>query len=115
MDLEEEFTAVEKQYFADCGEDYEDQSGGAGVSEIEDDVVPDSSFEMSLQDTDENKAVLEFLKNACGTQKCNKLIPKDMIVESRINFMDLEKDQQDIVILSKIESGRVSEKLNDAY
>ncbi|KAL3267832.1 hypothetical protein HHI36_006965, partial [Cryptolaemus montrouzieri] len=38
-----------------------------------------------------------------------------MIDESQNNFIDKGKDQQDVVILNEIESGRASNKLNDTY
>lgn len=112
MDLEEQFKAVEKEYFGEYDEGDKDQ--GADISDT-DDNVPDAFLELSLHDIDDREAVSKFFEQACCIKECNKLIPKDMILESRDNFIDLEKDQQDIVILSKIESGKASEILNKAY
>ncbi len=94
MNLEEEFSAVEKEYFDENDEDRKEN--GADNSDVENE--PDSFLELSLQDIDENKAISIFLEKPRCSQKCNQLIPMDMILDSRNNFFNLEKDQQDLVI-----------------
>ncbi len=58
MNLEEEFSAVEKEYFGKNDEDCKENSADNSDAENE----PDSFLESSLQDIDENKATSIFLE-----------------------------------------------------
>ncbi|XP_071053768.1 uncharacterized protein [Onthophagus taurus] len=71
--------------------------------------------DVSLEDKEEQEKITQFFKKSCCNRKCNFVIPRDMILKSRNNFIDLEKDQQDLIILSKIESGKTCDALDDAY
>ncbi len=98
MNLEEEFSVVEKEYFGENNEDRKENSADNSDAENE----PDSFLELSLQHIDENKAMSIFLEKPCYSQKFNQLIPRDMILDSWNNFLDLQKDQQDLVIWDQV-------------
>lgn len=38
-----------------------------------------------------------------------------MILQSRNNFLELKKEQQDLIILGKIEAGKATNALGEAY
>lgn len=113
MCLEDEFKSVEEQYFSDCLEEclpiVSDESDAFSSPEVSE------ALQLSLQDIEEEQTLSQFLEKPCCTNGCNTVIPEERIVFARNNFLELQKDEQDLVILSQIQSGKGHDDFNDAY
>ena len=129
MSLEEEYAEVDKHYSRDYDDEdpkdrnydgvFSDDNSESNTADTNSDSdsasVSDEFMDLSFEDTEEKDALLAFFVTACCNQKCNNVIPKQMVKESRNNFLQLEKYQQDLVILSKIDAGKVCNDFQDAY
>lgn len=135
MSLEDEFKRVNQWFFADDDDDYLDPAAPVtNVHEYDDDGYSDPATADTSESEDDNDECLDstapdtntaedenrypapsdpydditsdFFAKPCCKRNCLALIPRDCIEKSRYDFMELEKAQQDLVILGKIESGR---------
>lgn len=121
MCSEDEFKKVERLYL--CENENNSEHDVSAVSDT-DDFSSNTNFltdtlniecELSLQDIQEEEVVCKFFEDPCCNKRCNFLIPRDMIMQSRNNILELEKNQQDLIILSKIEAGKPTSALDKAY
>lgn len=123
MSVEEEFSAVYRQYFGENEEDSDksdidnDLDSDYDLYQARDDT--EESFvkmDLSMADLEEEEVIAKFLSTDCCIKKCNTLIPRDRIVSSRTNCLELSKNKLDLVILSNIEAGiRYNEEFQGVY
>lgn len=120
MSLEDEFKKVDDLYF--CKNDSNGEDDLSDVSDTEnfssvEKFLPNSSIicDFCAQDIQEEEVVSKFFDKACCTKKCNFVVTRDMILQSRNNFLELDKKQQDLIILSKIEAVKPTSALDEAY
>lgn len=123
MSVDEEVSFVLRQYI---GEDEQDSD----KTDIDNDFDSDhdlhqagdnteESFvkmDLSIVDLEEEKLITKYFSTDCCVKKCNTLIPRDRIVDSRMNCLELSKNKLDLVILSNIEAGiRYNAELQSVY
>ncbi|XP_036329826.1 uncharacterized protein LOC118741966 [Rhagoletis pomonella] len=73
-------------------------------------------MDLYVVDVKEEELVTKFLSKDCCNNECHTLIPREMIESTRNNCLEMSKNELDLVILSHIEAGIMSnEKLESVY
>nr|XP_022908321.1 uncharacterized protein LOC111419695 isoform X2 [Onthophagus taurus] len=130
MSVDEEFSAVYRQYFLENDEDNVQDNGMSDndlnsngdddslhFSQAEDNMEQSwVSLELSVVDEKEKELVTNFLSKDCCNNKCHTMIPQKMIENTRNNCLEISKNELDLVILSRIEAGKMcNEELESVY
>lgn len=75
-------------------------------------------MERSAIDLKDQKRLSDFYgpeSKICCSMKCNRTIPEDVALQHRYSFLELTKDEQDLVILSHLQSHRKCRALKHIY
>ncbi|XP_017469806.1 PREDICTED: FK506-binding protein 3-like, partial [Rhagoletis zephyria] len=126
MSVDEEFSAVYGQYFHEKDDENDDENYEESdddedevcVSQAEDDTEQTFvKMDLYVVDVKEEELVTKFLSKDCCNNECHTLIPRELIESTRNNCRNkMSKNELDLVILSHIEAGIMSnEKLESVY
>lgn len=104
--------------FTSDDEDYSDLNGSLDSSYLGPSEEYSSYIEKSAEDEQEEQSFIHMfglLAEECCTMQCNFRIPESIVRDARNTFMELSKDEQDIVLLAHLESYKKHELLTIEY
>ncbi|XP_043467495.1 uncharacterized protein LOC122501810 [Leptopilina heterotoma] len=81
-------------------------------------VIHDEDIKNSLEDLKDSEKIEHFYGEAakdCCKNGCNKIIPKDFAVDNRLNFLEMEKTEQDLILLSHLQAHRQIAQFRENY
>ncbi len=76
----------------------------------------DLFMEYSREDLNDSEQISKYFQQSkCCSLQCNKIFLKDTLLKHRYAFLEMKKCEQDLMILSQLQSGRRSKEMESSY